>query len=154
MTKLTEQALRELVNANPDLQRLNPDYGKKEEKRRGKTEAHKQWERAQREALENRFVDLWALQGGAPLERQFAFHPERKFRADFYHAPSKSLIEIDGGLWTGGAHNHASTYGYQQERDRLARALGYEVYRLGTGFTEEDVRRVRTLINERESDNA
>lgn len=36
--------------------------------------------------LENRFETLWRALGGPELEREFRFHPTRRWRADFAHA--------------------------------------------------------------------
>ena len=43
--------------------------------------------------LERRFADLWPAAGGPPLEAEFRFHPLRRWRADFAHVPSRTLIE-------------------------------------------------------------
>ncbi len=43
--------------------------------------------------LERRFADLWRAAGGPKLEAEFRFHPQRRWRADFAHVPSRTLIE-------------------------------------------------------------
>jgi hypothetical protein len=58
--------------------------------------------------LETRFLLLWRSIDGPPLEREFRFHPKRRWRADFAHLPSRSLIEIEGGIWIQGRHNRAA----------------------------------------------
>ena len=35
--------------------------------------------------LEKKFAFLWRCLDGPPLEREFKFHPKRKWRADFAH---------------------------------------------------------------------
>ena len=55
--------------------------------------------------LERRFADLWRAAGGPPLEAEFRFHPQRRWRADFAHVPSRTLIEIEGGIYVQGRHN-------------------------------------------------
>jgi len=39
--------------------------------------------------LEARFELLWRAQGGPDLQKEFRFHPVRKWRADFAHLESK-----------------------------------------------------------------
>ena len=46
--------------------------------------------------LESKFALLWRSLGGPELKREFRFHPERKWRADFAHPASRTLIEIEG----------------------------------------------------------
>jgi hypothetical protein len=53
--------------------------------------------------LESRFELLWRAHGGPDLEKEFRFHPVRKWRADFAHLPSRTLIEIEGGIYVNGA---------------------------------------------------
>ena len=48
--------------------------------------------------LEGRFLRLWESLGGPPLEKEFRFHPGRRWRADFAHLPSRTLIEVEGGF--------------------------------------------------------
>jgi hypothetical protein len=57
--------------------------------------------------LESRFEWLWRTHGGPNLEGEFRFHSERRWRADFAHLPSRTLIEIEGGIYISGRHNRA-----------------------------------------------
>ena len=57
--------------------------------------------------LESRFELLWRALGGPAFEKEFWFHPVRKWRADFAHLPSRTLIEIEGGIYVHGRHNHS-----------------------------------------------
>jgi hypothetical protein len=43
--------------------------------------------------LEARFELLWRAQGGPELEKEFRFHPIRKWRADFAHLESRTLAD-------------------------------------------------------------
>ena len=82
--------------------------------------------------LEERFQRLWAEAGGPPLEREFRFHPERRWRSDFAHLPSRSLIEIEGGIWILGRHNRASGFNADLEKYLEANLDGWRVFRLGS----------------------
>ena len=42
--------------------------------------------------LEAKFALYWRGLGGPELEREFVFHPERKWRADFAHIKSRTLV--------------------------------------------------------------
>lgn len=81
--------------------------------------------------LEETFLLLWnEITGNAPLVREYRFDPTRRWRADFYHEASRSLIEIEGGTRKGGRHNRAEGYARDSEKYNAAQALGYKVYRL------------------------
>jgi hypothetical protein len=45
--------------------------------------------------LEERFLMLWKVAEGPPLQREFRFHEKRKWRADFAYLPGRVLIEIE-----------------------------------------------------------
>ena len=76
--------------------------------------------------LERRFADLWRAAGGPPLEAEFRFHPQRRWRADFAHVPSRTLIEIEGGIYVQGRHNRAAGFAadieIRAERERQPQA--------------------------------
>ena len=57
--------------------------------------------------LEDRFLMLWKHTNGPPLEREYRFRHERRWRADFAQMEARVLIEIEGGIWVNGRHNHA-----------------------------------------------
>ena len=90
--------------------------------------------------LEQRFLCLFEKVGGDPasLEREYRFCPPRRWRSDFYHAPSRSLIEIEGGLYgIVGKHNRIEGVTAYCEKYNAAIALGYRVYRLTARLLEE-----------------
>src|SRR5215472_13591861 len=62
-------------------------------------------------------------------QREFKFHPSRRWKFDFA-IPSKSLaIEIEGGIWSRGRHSRGA--GYQSDLDKYneAAVLGWTVLR-------------------------
>ena len=81
--------------------------------------------------LERRFADLWRAAGGPPLEAEFRFHPQRRWRADFAHVPSRTLIEIEGGIYVQGRHNRAAGFAADIEKYLEAALAGWRVVRLG-----------------------
>jgi very-short-patch-repair endonuclease len=90
--------------------------------------------------LEIKFMDLWKLEGGPELDAEFRFHPERKWRFDFAHQPSKTAIEIEGGVWNG---RHTRGGGFQSDAEKYfeAHIRGWRVVRLTPNLiTRENLR--------------
>jgi len=85
---------------------------------------------AQHSPLEEKFIQAWDALHGPRLQCEYQFHPRRKWRADFYHPATKTIIEIDGGLWMRGRHNRAQGYSADCEKLNAATMLGYRVIRL------------------------
>ena len=81
--------------------------------------------------LEDHFLWLWGHVGGPALEREFRFYPERRWRADFAHIESRTLIEIEGGIWVNGRHNRAAGFNADLEKYLAAGLDGWRVFRLG-----------------------
>ena len=94
--------------------------------------------------LENRFELLWRAHGGPELEKEFRFHPVRKWRADFAHLPSRTLIEIEGGIYVNGRHNRGAGFAADLEKYLEASLAGWRVVRLGPN--ELTANRVERLI--------
>lgn len=63
------------------------------------------------------------------LEREFMFHPTRKWRADYAITEAKVLIEIEGGAWTKGRHTRGQGFIADMEKYNNAALLGYIVLR-------------------------
>ena len=82
--------------------------------------------------LETNFALFWQSLGGPALEREFRFHAERKWRADFAHVESRTLIEIEGGIFIkgGGRHNRAAGFIADAEKYLEAFLAGWNVVRL------------------------
>ncbi len=81
-------------------------------------------------SLEARFLLLWKALHGPELEREYRFHPKRRWRADFAHLESRVLIEIEGGVWTRG--RHVTPRGFQSDAEKYLTATlnGWSVLRL------------------------
>ena len=82
--------------------------------------------------LESKFLLLWRVAHGPPLEREVRFHTSRKWRADFAHLDSRTLIEIEGGIFLagGGRHNRGGGYAKDAEKYLEAALAGWRVLRL------------------------
>lgn len=100
--------------------------------------------------LESRFLFLWRVAQGPALEREIHFHPTRKWRADFGHIESRTLIEIEGGIFRRGAGRHNRGAGYAKDAEKYLEAVlgGWTVIRLTEKQLELDfIERIVAWIN-------
>lgn len=93
--------------------------------------------------LGDRFLLLWQIAKAPPLEREFRFHAQRRWRSDFAYLPCRVLIEIEGGVWIQGRHNRAAGFNADLEKYLEPGLLGWRVFRLGPDqITMENVERL------------
>jgi hypothetical protein len=52
---------------------------------------------------------------------EYAFHPTRKWRADYAFAEMDVLLEIEGGAFVGGRHTYGA--GFEKDCEKYAEAL-------------------------------
>jgi len=62
---------------------------------------------------------------------------DRFFIADFYHHPSKWIIEIDGSV-----HSKKEIKSYDELREYLLKESGYRIIRFTNDMVESDIERV------------
>lgn len=65
---------------------------------------------------------------GLEFEREYRFHPERKWRFDFANPDLKLAFEVHGAIWTRGRHTRG--YGFIGDCEKAAEAnlRGWYVY--------------------------
>jgi very-short-patch-repair endonuclease len=100
--------------------------------------------------LESRFLFLWRVAQGPPLEREVRFHSTRKWRADFGHLESRTLIEIEGGIFIPGGGRHSRGPGYAKDAEKYLEAVlaGWTVIRLTEKQLDLDfIERIVAWIN-------
>ncbi len=68
--------------------------------------------------------------------REFPFAAPRRYRADFAYPDARLLIEVEGGVYSGGRHTRGTGYTEDARKYNLAVLLGYRILR----FTAEMVR--------------
>ena len=93
---------------------------------------------AKRSHLEVRWIREWERQGGPDLVEEFQFHPVRKWRADFAHVGSRTLIEIEGGA-AGGRHTRKAGFEEDMRKYLTAALHGWEVIRIGACLVRGDI---------------
>ena len=102
--------------------------------------------------LEKKFELLWLALGGPQLEKEFRFHPVRRWRADFAHLPSRTLIEIEGGIYVHGRHNRGPGFAADLEKYLEASLAGWRVVRLGPNeLTTPQIERLVAMVSEASS---
>jgi hypothetical protein len=92
-------------------------------------------------------------QAGIPFEREYRFHPIRRWRFDFarpstdravavddyngwmVHTPAIA-IEVEGGSFSGG-HRRGLRYEFDCEKHNAAMLLGWQVYRFTPAMVED-----------------
>ena len=100
-------------------------------------------------SLETRFLMLWKHVQGPDLEREYRFHHERRWRADFAHVGARVLIEIEGGIWVNGRHNRAAGFNADLEKYLAAGLAGWRVFRFGPDqITLENVERMAEQVRD------
>lgn len=66
------------------------------------------------------------------FEQEYKFHPDRKWRADFFISGTNILIEVEGGIWSGGRHTRGKGFIADMEKYNAAAVMGFKVLRFDT----------------------
>ncbi|MDC4620718.1 DUF559 domain-containing protein [Acinetobacter baumannii] len=66
------------------------------------------------------------------FEQEYKFHQTRKWRADFLITGTKILVEVEGGIWSGGRHTRGNGYIGDMEKYNSAAMMGFTVLRFST----------------------
>ena len=67
-------------------------------------------------------------------ERNYVFHPDRKWRFDFCWPDLMLAAEVDGGTWSGGRHIRGKGYEGDCRKCNEAALLGWRVFRFTAGM--------------------
>ena len=82
--------------------------------------------------------------GLPPWECEFKFHPRRRWRADRAWPHLKLLVEVEGGIWTGGRHVTGAGYEADCVKYGEAAILGYRVIRVTRGMIDRKSTRLNS----------
>lgn len=105
---------------------------------------------AAKSSLEARFLSLWREAQGPALEQELVFYPGRRWRADFAHTPSRTLIEIEGGVWNHGRHTSPKGFMADAEKYFAATLAGWSVLRLTAPMlTPETIKAIIEYVGRR-----
>lgn len=69
-------------------------------------------------------------------EREYRFHPVRKWRFDFAWPGKMIAVEVDGGTWSGGRHTRGAGFEKDCEKVNTAVLMGWRVFRFTTGMVD------------------
>lgn len=124
-----------------------------DEPKQEKTQTRKELEAEARKQFAYKFEAIWRLLDGPPLETEFKFHDERQWRNDYLHRPTKTIIELDGGVYSGGRHVRPKGFIDDCVKLNEATMLGYFLIRIPTGFATEHyigriIQHLRTAQND------
>jgi very-short-patch-repair endonuclease len=61
---------------------------------------------------------------------EFRFHPVRKFRWDWAWPEARLALEVEGGVWSGGAHGRGTGIVRDMEKATLAAEEGWRIIRV------------------------
>ena len=64
-----------------------------------------------------------------PPEREYRFHPVRKWRVDFAYPARSIAIECEGGTWVHGRHNRGGGFEKDCEKYNELALAGFFLYR-------------------------
>jgi len=84
------------------------------------------------------------------FEQEFYFHPERKWRADFHLIDKKILVEVEGGIWSGGRHTRGKGYLRDLEKYNAATMMGFQVIRFSTDQVKSGhaIQQIETMVGD------
>lgn len=100
-------------------------------------------------ALEKILAAIAKLPVGSPeiaIQREYKFHPRRKWQADFALPDLHILVEIEGGTWVGGRHSRGYGYAADCEKYNAAAILGWSVLRFTGAMVKDKVNRMDDVI--------
>ena len=93
----------------------------------------------------NKMVDIFfqfaKQQLGVEPEKEYLFHPTRKWRFDYAFPAQRIALEVEGGIHTGGRHIRPKGFLGDMEKYNTASVMGWRVLRT----TPDELRTFRTI---------
>ena len=85
--------------------------------------------KATRQPLNDAFTLLCRKELGVRCEKEWKFHPVRRWRFDYAFPDFKVALEVEGGVFTGGRHTRSVGFMKDIEKYNTAAMLGWTVVR-------------------------
>lgn len=82
-------------------------------------------------------------------QREYRFHPDRRWRFDLAWPDHLVAAEIEGGVWVRGRHNRGSGFICDCEKYNAAAELGWLVIRIVPDRIPEEMERVERILKKR-----
>lgn len=79
-------------------------------------------------------------------EREYRFHPVRKWRFDFAYPDKKIAVECEGGVWTRGRHTRGMGFIQDCEKYNEATLMGWRVLRYSSKTTDKIIQDLQRLL--------
>lgn len=76
------------------------------------------------------FIKIVKSSTGLDVEKEYRFHPTRKWRFDYAISAIKLAVEVEGGVWTGGRHTSSKGFLGDMEKYNEAALLGWCLIRI------------------------
>jgi very-short-patch-repair endonuclease len=102
--------------------------------------------------LEETLLLLIRAEGLPEPEREWRFHPTRRWRLDFAYPDKKIGIEVQGGIYTRGAHSRGTGLERDYEKYNQAQVLGWDVYQFSRKMIEsgEAIETIKRVLESEE----
>lgn len=71
------------------------------------------------------FAKIIKSSTGLEVEKEYRFHPTRKWRFDYAIPAIRMAVEVEGGVWTGGRHTSSKGFLGDMEKYNEAALLGW-----------------------------
>jgi len=125
------------LTLSPDVAALNPQLTQIPAKET-KTDARRDLEREMRESFARQFENVWQRCGGPELIKESKVCQERKWHNDYLHEATRTVIELDGGIYTNGRHVRPKGFIEDCVKLNTATMLGYRLIRIPTGMATDN----------------
>lgn len=104
--------------------------------------------------LERKFTLFWNGLKGPELKAEVKVIPTRRWRFDFVHDATRTIFEIEGGVWSGGRHTRGAGFTADCEKYNEATLGGWTVFRLtGSMITTPTIERLIRYVREKSAAN-
>lgn len=83
-------------------------------------------------------------------EREYRFHPTRKWRFDFAWPDRKLAVELEGAVWTNGRHTRGSGFVADMEKYNAAALMGWRVVRFHAQAVSDGtaIRQIKEIVGQ------